>query len=202
MFLDPEPRLGKHSMSASPFFSAQNPTESPGDQRWRIKRKPLQERTQSQINKQRPRLNRDLEKQTIRLVTHTPPRSSADTQTPSIPSLTSPDLEDHGKEIEVQSRKRASSRLAGLSPANRGASTTTQGSSVSDEYDRVSGFDNLANGTNRLALPPCIALIPKTSSHVLPKTAWHRRSASLRDYSPSSTLNDIDNSSFTWDPGR
>ncbi|KAK5118609.1 hypothetical protein LTR85_008074 [Meristemomyces frigidus] len=201
MFLDPEPKRQKLSMSASPFFSAQVPADSPGDQRWRIKRKPLQEQTQSQINQQHHPGNYP-EKPTVRLVTDSPTTSPHHRSSTSASESDFDDIQT-AKEIKVQRYDRSPHRLSDLALV-QGASAAESGlpgfaaSSESSQDQGVSDSYASTNGAPKFGLPPSITLLPKYSDHVVPKTAWHRRSGSSGNYSTSSTLKEADSSIFAY----
>lgn len=175
MFLDPEPKQKKHSTSASPFFSAQTTVSSM--ERRTIKRKPLQQRSESQNNQQTP--SRDLLRPTVRLVKPSTPPSA---QT----SSDSDDLEP-AKENRVQHREDAQPRLPTPDFLHE-ASVSKPGLSASSQHQNVSDSHTSTNEAQKLELPSSIALLPKSSNHVVPKTAWHRRSGSSGNYSISSTL--------------
>ncbi|KAK3115069.1 hypothetical protein LTR53_005935, partial [Teratosphaeriaceae sp. CCFEE 6253] len=178
MFLDPEPKRQK-AASPSPFLPPMAMDEL-ADQRWRAMRKPLHERTKSQNNEQGRET--DLGKPTIRLVRHSP--------TPSIrprSSTSDADIED------VQVAKRVSLKRY---KSNRAQSrlSLVQGASPAEQDGRVSKSTASTNEAQKLHLPATIALLPKSSTHAVPKTAWHRRSASSGNYSNSSTLQEGDTS--------
>ncbi|KAK4550557.1 hypothetical protein LTR36_000136 [Oleoguttula mirabilis] len=193
MFLDPEPKRQK--MSASPFFSAQTPADSPGDQRWRIKRKPLQEQTLSQIN----------QKPTVRLVVNSRPSTGNHDSSTSVSDSECDDIRT-AKEIKVHRYDRAPPRLARVSTSAvvQEASAPELGSQGSPTSSQLSQNQNVSdsnaptNEAQKLTLPPSITLLPKYSDHVVPKTAWHRRSGSSGNYSTSPTLKEADSSTFAY----
>ncbi|TKA68629.1 hypothetical protein B0A55_07375 [Friedmanniomyces simplex] len=194
MFLDPEPNKRQKASSASPFLPPPMPTEEPGDQRWRVvKRKPLHERTQSQNNQQGPEADLDLGKPTIRLVRHSP--------TPSLhqrSSVTDADFDDIkvAKRISLKrynSDHRARARLSHPAVVPE-ASAAEPGSEAPSRHASVSESTASTNEAQKLHLPPAITLLPTSTSHAVPKTAWHRRSGSSGNYSNSSTLKEADHS--------
>lgn len=191
MFLDPEPKRQKHNMSASPFLPPPIPADAQADQRWRIKRKPLQEKTQSQNNQQRP--SNDPEKPTIRLVTHSPSPSAHHRSSTSASDSELDDIQT-AKEIKVQRYDRAPPSLSHSEVVQEASAAETglPGSIASSQGQCVSDLSTSANEAQKLHLPPSITLLPKASTHVVPKTAWHRRSASSGNYSNSSTLKEGD----------
>ncbi|KAK5688171.1 hypothetical protein LTS10_000149 [Elasticomyces elasticus] len=190
MFLDPEPKRGK-ALTASPFLPPPMPTESAADQRWRVKRKPLHERTQSQ-NNQKTLEETNAEKPTIRLIQHSP--------TPSIQqrsSISDVDFDDIkiAKRISVKryNSNGARARSSDSPPLVQEASAAEPGFKAASVSESI----NPTNETPKLHLPPSITLLPKSSTHAVPQTSWHRRGASSGNYSAtsnSSTLKDGDTS--------
>ncbi|KAK4580482.1 hypothetical protein LTR86_000685 [Recurvomyces mirabilis] len=208
MFLDPEPNRQKLQVSSSPFFAAQMPAERAGDQRWRKARKPLHERTLSQMNQRSPGKSATggavklTPAPTVRLVRHSPTSSSPE-QSPTESDVGK--LESaHVRVARTVSLKRyPSDRAARLSSSAepalvQEASAAEQGFRPSSPDESVSGLrSSTYDEPRKLDLPPSITLLPNNATHVVPKTAWHRRNASSGNYSNSSTLRDIDSSLVT-----
>ncbi|EMC96723.1 hypothetical protein BAUCODRAFT_487064 [Baudoinia panamericana UAMH 10762] len=193
MFLDPEPKRSRQSMAASPFFSAQMPAEKPDDQRWRFRRKPLQERSESRNNQQS--LDTEPAKPTIRLVKHSP-SPSAHTRSSTSDSSTFDDIQI-AKEVVLRKHEGVVHRSSHpeIVPSASVAEPGFVALSVSD-------LSTPANEAQKLELPCSITLLPKGSTHVVPRTAWHRRSGSSGNYSNSSTLNTGDISLVLASSGR
>jgi len=189
MFLDPEPNKRQKAISPSPFLPPSMPGEGLDDQRWRVKRKPLHERTKSQNNEQG--LDANPGKPTIRLVRHSP--TSSINQRSSVASEV--DYEVIIKLAKRISLKRynsghAQARLshpAGVVPEASAADQVFEAPSVSDS-------DLSTSEAQTLQLPPSVILLPKSTTYAVPKTAWHRRSGSSGDYSTASTLRDGEHS--------
>jgi len=200
MFLDPEPKRQKHSMPPQRHAPPKLPVEQPDDQRWRIKRRPLKERSQSEGNRQTP----EPVQPTVRLVKPSPSPSAVPALSKSLfslPDTTATDFDDiqTAKIVTVQKYDRASSRLSTPGVVVEGASAAESGLPgflAKSGSERVSGSYKPTNEAQNLEVSPSITLRPKTSTHVGPQTAWHRRSGSSGDYSNSSTLHGADNSIF------
>jgi hypothetical protein len=198
MFLDPQPTQPQSSHS-SPFASTQMSAERPGSQHWKIKRKPLHERTPSQNNqpgKRSPKQGKSVDvepppaeasKPTVRLVTQSPPSTShsahGKTLSLSESAFDSSEFEEvhTAEEIRVHRYDRVSSRLSRASAAKPGLPALS-----------VSESPKPANELPKLEFPPSITLQPNPWTHVSPKSEWHRRSVSSGNYSTSSTLKEGD----------
>ncbi|KAK0863667.1 hypothetical protein LTS02_006415 [Friedmanniomyces endolithicus] len=200
MFLDPEPNKRQKAISPSPFLPPPMPSEGLDDQRWRVKRKPLHERTKSQNNEQG--LDANPGKPTIRLVRHSPTPSTH--QRSSVSSDVDYDDIKLAKRISLKryNSGRARARLsqpAGVVPE---ASAAEQGYDVQSQDVRLgsvsqstlSSSNDEAQTLQTLQLPPSVILVPQSTTHAVPKTAWHRRSGSSGNYSTASTLRDGEHS--------
>lgn len=177
MFLDPEPRTSRSrpqsSKSSPPTPSLPSPVHLPQDQR--IRRKPLQERSKSQANRQRE-VAQDPQsalKPTVRLI-----RPS-----PSIASLRKDGhAENAGSAVKDESHRRRD-RLTILKTGVRSPESGVPG--LSDA--RVSDAQPPANDEQSLSSSQTASVIPTTST--LPEPlSWHRRHASSGNDSTSSTL--------------
>lgn len=192
MFLDPEPkgRQGRSRNTMSGLFSQQRPITDPLGSHNNTKRKPLHERSKSQNNQQKPGRHQHIP--TVRLVTQSPSPST----TPS--RRVHDDAEkENSAQARASSPESPTSRDMPLSASKPGISASGQDYGVSDKIYPT-------NYIPKLDLPPAITLIPKSSAHPVPKTAWHRRSTSSGNYSESSTLKDPNHSvvSFGQRSGR
>ncbi|TKA24004.1 hypothetical protein B0A50_06895 [Salinomyces thailandicus] len=209
MFLDPEPKGAKKAMLPSPYLPAQHSTEALGDQRWRIKRKPVQKPPQSQNDNTThvpdnasDQTGSTLEEpsSTVRLVKPSqslPPPSIASSQHgQSSSTLSSDHAEDSdgslmAETVKIQRYSAAPPRLFSSSPLVQETSASETSLQGSLNPNQVSHPYVPANEVRKLQLPPSIALLPKSSNHAVPKTQWHRRSGSAGNYySSSSTLNE------------
>nr|POF17717.1 hypothetical protein CFP56_13129 [Quercus suber] len=195
MFLDPEPRRHPSRTRSPTRISSPN---RPQREQHSLERKPLQERSRSQINSadhgsasRDPSRGRKSQKPTVRLVR----------QSPSVPaSITDSDVgvEDLKTAIEFTIRKfeRAQpplpplTKLADTPVSKQGYGKARQ----PDSMPNVSRPTSLAKPPGKLVLPPSVTLLPKTSTHAVPNSAWHRRSGSSGNYSSSTTLKDMDTS--------
>ncbi|KAK0270256.1 hypothetical protein LTR91_018565 [Friedmanniomyces endolithicus] len=195
MFLDPEPNKRQKAISPSPFLPPPMPGEGLDDQRWRVKRKPLHERTKSQNNEQGQDANPG--KPTIRLVRHSP--------TPSIHQRSSVASDVDYDDIKLAKRislkrynsGRALARLSHSADVVPEASAALPGHgtpSPDASLESVSPLSLSTNEAQTLQLPPSVILLPKSTTHAVPKTAWHRRSGSSGNYSTASTLRDGEHS--------
>lgn len=209
MFLDPEPRRPKQTMSRSPFLPA---TESPGDQRWRIRRKPLPEQTALSTDEQPPAnsnhsSDHHLEelRRTVRLVTHSQsPPDTASTQQRgeqrSVSSTSDPqpgdDFETPTK-TELQRHERAQPQLPSLREASA-AEVGLQGSSASSQDKHVSDPPTSANEVLKLGSSATATLPGDPSSRSKPQTQWYR-SGSSGNFSSTSTLQEGDSSTSVPD---
>ncbi|KAK0914722.1 hypothetical protein LTR91_016784 [Friedmanniomyces endolithicus] len=175
MFLDPEPNKRQKAISPSPFLPPPMPSEGLDDQRWRVKRKPLHERTKSQNNEQG--LDANPGKPTIRLVRHSPTPSTH--QRSSVSSDVDYDDIKLAKRISLKRYNSGRARARLSQPAG----VVPEASAAEQGYD-VQSQD----------LPPSVILVPQSTTHAVPKTAWHRRSGSSGNYSTASTLRDGEHS--------
>ena len=196
MFLDPDPSRAKQAVSASLFLPPQMPAGTAADQRWRTKRKPFEERPQSQKNQQKT--IEAPEKPTIRLITQSPSPSLTADGRPSL-ELLDEDFLSLAKEVEVQKHDHAQSRFSG--PELVQEASVVQGPLASNQDIGVSSIPSPTNEKLKLDIPPSITLLPRSTTHVVPKTAWHRRSGSSGNYSQSSTLKEGDCSFVAYSRG-
>ena len=180
MFLDPDPKRQKNSMSG--FFSSQRPIESPREHRTTVKRKalPLHERSQSQVNEQNP--GSSPEKPTVRLV-KVSPSLSAQSNSDGDENTSDKKENRHGEEVvrlwtsSAYNVKPASASKPGLS----GFASSSQDKFVSDSHTSTNEAQTINPAAND-------SLLSTTPAHAPLRTEWHRRIASSGNLSISSTL--------------
>ena len=193
MFLDPEPRPPRHTMSSG-FFSSRNPIASPRDvHRTAIRRKALHERSESQNNQARTALSsREAtpEKSTVRLIPYSSP--------PAMRRPTSKEAWALGDSAEKENdpmntlrRSRWAVPKGSKDDAQVLASDEqAQGTDQSD-FD-ISDTTAFSIGDDASRTPrPITERVPRIPPPVvipIPKPAWHRRSVSSGIMSDSSTL--------------
>ena len=182
MFLEPDPRPAKNTMSSG-FFSSQTPVASPRDAR-SAKRKPLHERTKSQNNQQNPKSSP--EKPTVRLVKPSPVPDS-----PSTKTIVSGD--DNGQENKDTIQEKPL-RWPQLGDVEKDASVSDPGFGASKQEFGVSGVPTPTNGLRRDERPANTAPPQDDASRFQRKAPWHRRSLSSGNYSESSTLKESEKS--------